>query len=257
MSVDHYIESLNLADATHGGSPFSDLEAALGPTRSGGLANRPKAEPIPAELQSAVDAGSLLSFVEGVSAQEKDDILFSVQLAQRGASGAYDRFTQTESWYQKYIEILENLGWAGEQMAFSRYEQSEGELRMDRAALAIISAIATQNQLAVLQQAVSALEALAEDDDTIRLFDFHTSSEMSGNFQIGAVQRANNGALSLAIGAFYFRSSDARRRFLFLSWGAQDVNFWTAAQKMTLNGHFYARHREAVERKLAASASIS
>lgn len=116
-------------------------------------------------------------------------------------------------------------------MAFSRYEQSEGELRMDRAALAIISAIATQNQLAVLQQAVSALEALAEDDDTIRLFDFHTSSEMSGNFQIGAVQRANNGALSLAIGAFYFRSSDARRRFLFLSWGAQDVNFWTAAQR--------------------------
>lgn len=255
MSIERYIERLTLADATYSPSPFSDLEAAFSATRSGGPSAPPVAESIPQDLQAAVDAGTLLSFVEGVSPQEKDDILFSIQLAQRGASGAFDRFTQTESWYRKYIEILENLGWAAEQMAFARYDQSEGELRMDQAALAIITAIATQNQLAVLQQAVTALEGLAENDKTIRLFDFHTSAEMSGNFQIGAVQKADNDALSLAMGAFYFRSLDARRRFLFFAWGAQQVNFWTAAQKMTLNTAFYASHRDAVQRKLAASAA--
>jgi hypothetical protein len=255
MSSDRYIESLTLSDANYPGAAYGDLEALVRTTRSGGLGTRSPGEPIPADLQAAVDAGSLLSFVAGVSRRERDDVLYSVQLAQRGASGAYDRFTQTASWYAKYIEILEHLGWAAEQLAFARYEQGEGDLRMDRAALAIITAIATHNQLAVLKEAVRALEALAEDDDRIRLFDFHTCSETSGNFQIGAAQKADNGALALAIGAFHFRSLDARRRFLFCAWGAQQVSFWTAAQKMTLNATLYASHRELVERKLAASAA--
>jgi hypothetical protein len=255
MSSDRYIESLTLSDANSPRASYAELEAVLRSTRSVGPGPRPTGEPIPADLQAAVDAGSLLSFVARVSIQERDDILYSVQLAQRGASGTFDRFAQTESWYQKYAEILEYLGWAAEQLAFARYDQSEGDLRMDRAALAIITAIATQNQLAVLKEAVSALEALAEDDDRIRLFDFHTCAEASGNFQIGAAQKAENGALSLAIGAFHFRSRDARRRFLFFSWGAQDIDFWTTAQKMTLNADLYANHREAVARKLAASAA--
>lgn len=204
----------------------------------------------PTGPEAKVDVGSVLSFVDGLSGQEKDDVLFSVQLAQRGASGAFDRFTETRSWYQKYVEILENLGWATEQMAFSRFEQAEGEFRMDKAALAIVAAIATQNQLAVLQEAMNALDALAEDDGTISLFDFHSSLQGSGNFQLGAVQKSANGAVSMALGAFWFRSADERRRFLFFKWGSQEVNFWTAAQRMTFNTRFYERVRDDVVAKL-------
>ena len=206
-------------------------------------------------LEAAVDVGSLLCFVDGVSAQEKDDILYSVQLAQRGASGAFDRFTETQAWYGKYIEILENLGWATEQMAFSRFDQSDGEFRMDKAALAIITAIASQNQLAVLQQSVTALSNLAEGDGTIGLFDFHASTQSGGNFQLGAVQRSANGTLTMALGGFYFRSIDERRRFLFFKWGAREVHFWTAAQKMTLNTSFYGRRRAEVLARLESDAS--
>lgn len=203
---------------------------------------------------AAVDVGSLLCFVDGVSVQEKDDVLYSVQLAQRGASGAFDRFTEAQAWYGKYIEILENLGWATEQMAFSRFDQSEGEFRMDKAALAIITAIASQNQLAVLQQSVAALSKLAEDDGTISLFDFHASTQSGGNFQLGAVQRSANGALTMALGGFYFRSDDERRRFLFFKWGAREVHFWTTAQRMTLNTAFYGRRRDEVLARLETDA---
>jgi len=164
------------------------------------------------------------------------------------------RFTQTPLWYQKYVEVLENLGWASEQLVFSQFEQREGEFRMDQAALAVITAIATQNQLAVLRASVEALEGLAEDDKTIRLFDFHASLESSGNFQLGSVQRAESGALTMALGAFYFHALDERRRFLFFKWGRQQVHFWTAAQRMTLNTDFYALRREQVRAKIAADA---
>lgn len=254
MTDVRYIEQLSLSTVN------VDLAVRRRRTRGSGAGEAPGFDALattpgrPANLQAAVDVGSLLSFVEGVDATEKDDVLLSVQLAQRGASGKYDRFTQTESWYRQYVEILEQLGWVGEQFAFAKFDQQEGELRMDQAALAIITAIATQNQLAVLKQAVDALAQLTEDDGTIRLFDFHSSSQASGNFQIGAVQKADNGALSLALGAFHFRSDDSRRRFLFFSWGAQNLAFWTAAQKLTLNHQFYAERRDAVARKLGASA---
>jgi hypothetical protein len=257
MSIDRYINNLALSPAPSVSTRFSDLSGGTRSwrgTETVGNVPSPAPSSLPDTLTAAVDANALLSFVEGVMPQERDDVLFSVQLAVRGASGSFDRFTQTQAWYQKYTEVLENLGWSSEQFAFARHDQDEGELRMDQAALAVIAAIATQNQLAVLKESIQALERLAEDDGTIRLFDFHTSTTMSGNFQIGAVQRANNGALSLALGAFHFRSRDTRRRFLFFAWGAQQVNFWTAAQKLTLNAGFYAPLREAVRHKLGADA---
>ena len=232
---------------------LADILAADAETRA--LFSRttpPVAEKPP---QAVVDVGSLLSFVDGVGSQERDDVLYSVQLAQRGASGTYNRFTQTRQWYGKYVDILEKVGWTVEQIAFTRHDQSEGEVRMDKASLAVIAAIATQNQLAVLKESVAALTALAEADGTIRLFDFHTLSEMSGNFQIGAVQKSENNALSMALGAFYFSGADARRKLLFFSWGSKDVAFWTAAQKMTLNTNLYAGHRNLVREKLGAAAS--
>jgi hypothetical protein len=247
-----YIRDLRLPAAV----PLPEVPAARrrAPAKRKAAVRRRAEMPAPA-YDAKVNVGSLLSFVDGVTAQEKTDVLYSVQFAQRGASGEYDRFTQTQSWYQKYVEILENLGWANEQLAFSRYEQAEGEFRMDQAALAIITAIATQNQLAVLREAVGALAKLAEDDGTIQLFDFHSSLEGSGNFQLGAVQKSANGALSMALGAFYFRSLDERKRFLFFKWGGQEVHFWTAAQRMTLNTAFYERRRDEVAARLDADAS--
>lgn len=250
MSVETYIEKLKLSDLNLAPRRLRDLGKAPGTTRSiRTTATTPRAAQAP-----AVDLGSLLSFVDGLNVQEKDDVLFSVQLAQRGASGAFDRFTQTESWYGKYAEILETIGWTGQQLTFARHEQSGGEVRMDKAALAIIMAIATQNQLAVLTEAVKALEALAENDEAIQLFDFHTMAGMNGNFQIGAVQKSTNDALAMVLGAFHFKARDERRKFLFFSWGAQEVNFWTAIQKMTLNVTLYADHRTFVRQRLGEKA---
>ena len=59
-----------------------------------------------------------------------------------------------------------------------------------------------------------------------------------------------NGTLSMALGGFYFRTTARRRKFLFFSWGRNEVNFWTAAQKMTFNVSIYDRVRADVEKKL-------
>jgi hypothetical protein len=57
------------------------------------------------------------------------------------------------------------------------------------------------------------------------------------------------------VGAFHFRASDNRGKYLFFSWGAKAVEFWTAVRKMTLNDALYAGHRDAVIARLKADAA--
>lgn len=245
LSEANFIKSLSLLDFKRA----DDVVSLLGHTRS---TEKPK---LPDDLQAAVDAGSILSFVDGTTPQERDDVLYSVQLADRAASGKFDRFEETQSWYKMYLEVLRHIGWTVEQFAFTEYDQGQGEFRMDKAALEIIKSIASANQLLMLTSAIDALGSLAADKGAVKLFEFLASRQASGNFQVGAVQRSRNNALSMAMGAFYFNSGKVKRRFLFFSWGDEDVCFWSGAQKMTLNTTLYAQHRDVVRNKLGASAA--
>jgi hypothetical protein len=201
-------------------------------------------------VQSAVDVGAVLSFVDNVPDGQRDDVLNSVQLAQRAATGSFDRHTETEPWYEKFAEVLQRVGWVVEQFAFVKHQQSTGDLRLDQSALAILSAIASENALGVLTKSIGALRKLGDGAHQITIFNSAASREKSGNFQLGAVEVGKNGALSMALGAFYFHANDSRTKMLFATWGANDVELWTGAQRMTLNQEQYALARDAVRAKL-------
>ncbi|MBB5986600.1 hypothetical protein [Sphingobium lignivorans] len=202
------------------------------------------------QIRAAVNGSSLLSFVDGIEGTEKQDILFSIQFAARAASGKHDRFLETPAWYRRYIEVLEQVGWAGEQFVFKAVGEREGGVRMDSEALSVIAAIATGNQLTVLTESIKALRAMADDDGMIDLFEFQASSLLGGNFQIGAVEKSTSGLLSIALGGFYFKSFDNRKKFLFIKWHEKEVNLWTAAQRMVFNPVLYAAAREPIKKRL-------
>ena len=202
------------------------------------------------ELKVAINAGSLVSFVDGLSAEQKDDVLYSTQFAQRAASATADRYQSVRAWYQAYTDTLEQLGWITEQFAFTHYDEDSGEIHMDSAAIRILTSIATGNQLDVLKSSLDALKGLAEDSGEISLLEFNSCNDFGGNFQIGAAQVAENGAVSLALGAFYFKTVNQQKKFLFFRWGGKSVNFWTSGQKMTLNSEYFGQVRDVVKEKL-------
>ena len=258
MSIEKYLRGLSIDAPTERfvtkGEPRIARGGGARTVRKGAAEKEGKPATLPEKLDAAVNAGSILSFVDAVAADEQRDILYSVQLAQRAADKVYDRFAETKTWYGKYNEVLEAVGWTSEQYAFSAHKQEEGNLRMDKAALAVIANIAVGNQLGAIEASIKALEKMADDQNAITLFDHYASADLSGNFQIGAVQKSDKGSLSMALGAFYFRTTARRKKFLFFSWGSNEVNFWTAAQKMTFNLAIYDQVRADVEKKLGARA---
>ena len=240
-----YIDSLTLADG---------LSSRI-PTRSRSLeAPDPSAPELLPVAPAVVNAGSLISFVAGLSPEEMRDVLSSVQLAQRGASGSFNRFTDTPNWYLKYTEILGTVGWVGEQLAFAEYQQSAGHLEMDQAALEVIAAVATSQQLQALTTCLGALSKLSSGDQPITLFELNALTQSSGNFQLGTVQKApTNGALTMGLGAFYFSAARQQGKFLFFSWGDRETRLWTAVQRLTLDPSVYAPLRSQIAQKLGAA----
>jgi hypothetical protein len=247
MDVRDYVEGLTLAP---GPDPL------LLPWRPEGLRGaKTAAGPSWQMTPGVIDAGAILTFDGEVTPQQREDVLFSVQLAQRAASGEFNRHHETEAWYVRYSQVLEGVGWVPSQSAIVKQEEDSGEMRMDRRALTLLMAVATQNMLGVLTQAIGALEGLADKDGRITLFENFASKEGSSSFQLGAVS-PEDGQLALAMGAFHFKAADRRRKILLFSSGAQGSRFWSSAQKYILNEPYYARAREAVLVKLGNPADF-
>jgi hypothetical protein len=149
-----FVQALDIArDHRLVGLRSGDTPEITGPRRGGtesasGSAEGPLA--ISDKMRAAVNAGSLVSFAAGLNAEEKGDVLYSTQLAQRAASAKHDRFAATRDWYGVYVDVLERLGWVGESFAFTDRGSSAGEFSMDKSALEVIATIATSNQLAIL-----------------------------------------------------------------------------------------------------------
>lgn len=207
-----------------------------------------------AESSANSVAGSTVSFVTGFPKLQKYDVLNSTLLAQLAANYAFDRESETEDWYRKYTEVLENVGWVLQGFSFAKYNSASTTFTMDKVVLNIIAAIATGGQLAVVSATLKALSEAGEDDKALTLLDTNGSSGPAGNFQISGATVDVDLNVSMTLGAFYFKSTEHKSRFLFWSWKSTEVNMYYSAQSVTLNDQIYAMVRQAVIEKLGSNA---
>ena len=200
-----------------------------------------------------IDLASPTSFVAGVSQQSQRDVLNSTLLAQLAANQKFNRETQTVEWYGFYRNVLENVGWVIESFAFSKYNASGSNFSMDKVVLDLIAAIATQDEVAVVQATIDALKALPQDDGRLVLFESSSHSASAGNFQICVVNESG-GVVSMSIGASYFSTQQNVTNVLWFSFSSTSTNMYTGAQKISLNKQIYQNVRAAIVAKLGDKA---
>jgi hypothetical protein len=73
-----------------------------------------------------VAAASVVSFADGVTGQQKEDLLNSTLLEQLAANHRFDREKDTLNWYEAYRTVLRGVGW--------RSETGSARTPLDRAA---------------------------------------------------------------------------------------------------------------------------
>lgn len=210
-------------------------------------------KPADDQPEGFVADGSLVSFVSEVTSQAREDVLNSTLLAQLAANKKYDRWKDTENWYKFYSNVLENVGWVIQSFQFSEYDAHGGTFEVDKVVLEILTAIVSQNEIAVVSETMSALKKLGDGDGPMVLFSTASSALTSGNFQISAVSQTN-GATAMGLGAFYFTSTQSTTKILWFQYDSSDTHLFKAGQTITLNEEIYKKVRQSVIDKLGSNA---
>lgn len=201
----------------------------------------------------AVATSSILAFPDELTQQQRSDVQSTMYFASLAADQEYDMFRQRRLWLGAYIKWLRQVGWAPTGQPSHDYEwsHSERDLRMEEVALEILQHVSHGIDLSSLEDALGRLQA--SDGEDLSMFEYYSSSGSEGSFQLGvAGKEPGSDTVILALGAYHFTADSKRRRFLFWTWRAGEIEFWAEAHSLTLSESFGNRAREALRERLEA-----
>lgn len=203
--------------------------------------------------EAEVDAGSLTSFTSELQGQQKEDVLNSTLLAQLAANKRYNRFDDTENWYKFYTDVMGQIGWVMQSLAFNQYKSSQASFKISDVVLQLLSALIGDEPelLAVVKET---LDSLASSADGLTLFSSCSCSAKQGNFQILPCTVDKSNQVSVGFIGFYFTASQVAKNYFFFSYANQDISLFKSAQVFTLNESIYSQVREEVKKKLGNKA---
>jgi len=219
--------------AAYEDDPFSDL---------------PLDEPQPPT--GAVDGNVIASFVDGVTGQQKIDVLNCMLLAQLAANFKFNREENPVPWTRFYTSVLENVGWVVPQFQFRSLRSNQARFTMDAAILRFLTDLLTQNEKDTVQSAIEAVKGLQDGDRRLRIFERNSVEEKVGNFQVDSVGVSATGVLSMKLGAFGFQTSERVTKVLWFSFGGSSTSMQVTKTTLVLNEQVHARLRDAILNKL-------
>jgi hypothetical protein len=200
-----------------------------------------------------VDAGSLMSFVAGLTGEHQKDVLDSTLLAQLAANKKFDREKNVEDWYKYYRTVLETVGWVVEEFKFTRYETVGSTFTVEQVVLEILAALVAGSELTLVTATLNALKKAKDGSKPFTIWDASTHSAENGNFQICAASDIG-GVPTMALGAFHFSTKESTTRFLWFSYSNSKIAMYKAGQKISLNEITYSKVRQQVIDKLGNNA---
>ena len=206
------------------------------------------------QKQGFVDSGSLVSFTDKLTGQNKEDVLNGALFSSLAADYMYNREQQTDQWYEYYGNVMEKMGWVIQNFTFQHYNPGEGTFTIDKVAIDLLAAIASDEEVVVAKEVLNAMKSLETSDGRVVLFEQRSYSNEAGNFQIMPCNVDDSGQLVMRMAAFYFGARKDETRFLFIEWDSNDIDIYTSSQTITLDMDVYNIVRDEVIKRLGDQA---
>lgn len=200
-----------------------------------------------------VDDKSLISFVSGLSAENRADILESTLLAQLGANSKVPDHNDVIAWYKAYIEILTKVGWTMEGGDVQQFSAKANVVELQAVIIDILMAAFGADFLQIVKRALDGIKSLADSNGKIEAFEKNTHSASNGSFQIGVATQEGD-AVSMNLGTFLITSTSRISHILFIKFTKDETDLQYASGKLTLDQRIYENVRSMVQNKLSGRA---
>lgn len=202
--------------------------------------------------QAAVVGSEVVSFVKGVSAERRQDIVNCALLAQLAANHRVQDKTRIFEWYDAYFEVLTNLGWVLQDKGFSSYEEKADGLQAHEAILKVAGVLlgAAPTALAIVTSTIEAMKEMDKGNPWITIFDRESKSAKTARFQIALAEEGSSGQFMVTLMAFGLEAESTLTQVLFFKIRSDKVSFKHCSGKVTINEMVLAGVREKIQAKL-------
>lgn len=234
------IESLELSDVTSSSQwRIQSLRSTVDTPQSG------------SSESALVTGNNVVSFVGGLTPQQKQDVQDCVLFAQMATDKAFpDKKRYRQERFDFYTDVLTLCGWVATNNSFKEVAGLKQKFTMDQVALDIIASVVGVNK-ALLDIVAVVFKALQKNPKALALFENEASGNESADFQILPCIGTVDGEVIMIKSAFHLTSPKRITKVLFWEWSSNSVHLYAGANNTTLNQKVYAGVRQSISDKLA------
>lgn len=205
--------------------------------------------------QALVVGSEVVSFVQGVTAEQRGDIVNSTLLAQLRAKKVVPEprsLVEIREWYNQYFTVLGNIGFVTQQTNLQHYKEKGDGFQAHEAVLDVAATllVGAPTALAVLTSTVQALKKMDAGNPWVTIFNRESRSANTAHFQVSTVDRDPNGELFVALTAFALEARQRITQVLFFKFRENDVRIENHAGKASINAALLAGLRAQISQKL-------
>ena len=202
--------------------------------------------------QITVVGSEVVSFVEGISAQRRQDITNATLLAQLAANKKVTDREDILAWYDSYFDVLTNVGWVLQDRGFSEYTEKADGLETHEAILKVAAVLlgGTPIALAVVTQTLEAMKSMDKDNPWITIFNRESRTAKAARFQISLTEQAGDGQFMVTTMAFALNAKLTVTQVLFFKIHKNEATLKHFSGKVTINEEVLSSVRDVVKAKL-------
>ena len=232
--------------------PLSRPAAELEGLSASQLPNLPKYD---GGVQQAVTIGSQISeFAEAVPIELRPYIDNAFLLAQLAANFHIEEYGGGSSeWYDKYEEVLLNVGWVIENKGDAFHKVSGMSLEVHKEIIPIITLALGPAAAAasVVVAALRGLSAMDKDKPWITLFDRESQRATANQFQISYVDVDGNQMPRLTLTSFELSATRSVTQVLFFKFSNTDATLSHNETKMSINQMAFDAAKDVVSNRVS------
>jgi hypothetical protein len=198
-----------------------------------------------AKNQAAVVGSEVVSFVKGVSPEQRGDIVRSSLLAQLVAKQRVPDGTRIYDWYDAYFDALLNIGWIVQERGFADYSEVSKDFEAHRAILQVATTLLGPGAaaLAVVKATLDALKSMSADSPWITLFNRESQTANNARFQISLAEWEGKDTFLVSLMAFGLTAKSTLTQVLFFKFRSSDVSLKHCSGKVTVDSEVLAAVR--------------
>lgn len=210
-----------------------------------------------AKDQAAVVGSDVVSFVKGVTAEQRADIVNASLLAQLVAKKSVAEpktLAEVNDWYEAYFDVLSRVGFVIQDKGFATYQEKSQDFQAHEAILDVATALlaGSPGALALVKTTLEALRKVSADSPWITLFNRESQSANTARFQVSLVSADENAQLLVSLIAFGLEAQAKLTQVLFFKFRSNEVKLHHHSGKVTIDTQLLAGVRAQIAEKLVA-----